>query len=64
MLTKEAEAEEARIWLRVRSLIRRPAKEPGAAVTIVPGVADGGGVGEDDRKSGWMWSSFVKEGGR
>jgi hypothetical protein len=30
----------------------------GAAKTTVPGVAVGGGVGESDRKSGWMWASL------
>lgn len=30
----------------------------GAATTTVPGVAIGGGVGESDRKSGWMWDSL------
>ena len=34
-------------------------KLPGAAVTIVPGVADGGGVSELVRKRGWMCSSLA-----
>ena len=39
-----------RIRLKVLSLIRRPAN--GAAVTMVPGIAVGGGVGLLERKSG------------
>jgi len=31
---------------------------PGAAVTIVPGVAAGGGMGESVLKSGWICDSF------
>lgn len=40
-----------------RSEITCPA--PGAAVTIVPGVAAGGGATESVRKSGWMCASFA-----
>ena len=40
-----------------RSDITWPA--PGAAVTIVPGVAAGGGVGESVRNSGWMCASLL-----
>lgn len=43
--------------VRVRSDMRRPAF--GAATTMVPGVAAGGGVGESDRNKGWMCSSLV-----
>jgi hypothetical protein len=32
--------------------------ELGAATTTVPGVTLGGGVGESDRKSGWMCASL------
>ena len=39
-----------------RSEMTRPAS--GAAKTMVPGVAVGGGVGESDRKSGWMCASL------
>ena len=37
--------------------MRNPSNESGAAVTIVPAVAEGGGVGLLVRKSGWMCSS-------
>jgi hypothetical protein len=39
-----------------RSEISWPA--PGAAVTIVPGVAAGGGVGESVLKRGWICASL------
>ena len=48
-----------RILRIMRSFISKPAKLPGAAVTVVPGVADGGGVGEELRKSGWICFSPI-----
>lgn len=55
---------EGRLPLRIRWTERMLARSEitcpalGAAVTIVPGVAAGGGVGESVRNRGWMWASF------
>lgn len=56
-----AGSEPLRIRLRLRMLVRSEMICPacGAAMTIVPGLAMGGGVGESDRKSGWMWPSLT-----
>lgn len=50
-----------RILFRDRMLCRGVMICPalGEAVTTVPGVAAGGGVGESDRNKGWMCSSLV-----
>ena len=47
------------LWM-LRMLWRSEMTLPalGAANTMVPGVAAGGGVGESDRKSGWMCASL------
>lgn len=44
------------LWMVRRSAINWPA--PGAAVTMVPGVTDGGGSGLSVRKSGWICASL------
>lgn len=48
--------------LRLRMLWRSEMTCPacGAAITTVPGLASGGGVGESDRNSGWMCDSLAE----
>lgn len=48
-----------RSLLRLRMLCRSEMTCPacGAAITTVPGLASGGGVGESDRNNGWMCNS-------
>lgn len=49
----------ARLKLRMLSRSEKTWPACGAAMTIVPGLASGGGVGESDRNSGCMCDSLM-----